>query len=355
MVSIAIRRGIREGILFRSAESLQSGHNVDVVAFDKTGTLTTGNLRVDRADILVDGAEDIIDSLVKDNKHPISQAIHGYLSSRIPSDTKPQKRDIVDITLLPGKGIKASIGGYPLLGGSPEFTGAITHPLFSSLCSSGYSLFTVTLAGQIIAFFGLVTTPRPNAKALITELKRRGKSVFIFSGDNHAAVNQLATAVGIPAENARAGCTPEDKSAAIAAFQAEGRRVCFVGDGTNDGPALSQANIAISIVAGSDVALTAAGALLLGSDIHRGVIGLLDIARASRIHTHVALGWCVIYNVFAILLAAGALVKVRIEPRWAGIGEVVSVVPVILIAFALEGRWIWRNFKLRKAKKDVSK
>ncbi|PVF91750.1 heavy metal translocatin [Serendipita vermifera] len=346
VVSIAIRRGIREGILFRSTETLQNGHNIDVIAFDKTGTLTTSDLVIESANILVDGAEKIIDVLVKDNKHPISEAIHRYLAPHIQSITDQPKAEVTGITLLPGKGIKASLGGYPLLGGSPEFTGAINHPIFASMCSSGYSLFTVTLAGQTIAFFGLAATPRPNAKDLVSELKRRGKKVFILSGDNRAAVDRLSNTLGVPLEDTRAGCTPEDKSAAIRSFQAEAQRVCFVGDGTNDGPALSCAEVALSVAAGSEVALTAAGAILLGSDIRRGVLALLDIAQASRTRVRLALIWCVIYNIFAILLASGALVKVRIEPRWAGIGEVVSLVPVVLIAFSLEILWIWRSLKL---------
>jgi P-type E1-E2 ATPase len=337
-------------VLFRSAESLQNGHGIDVVVFDKTGTLTSGDLTIERSEILVEGAEDIIEDLVKDNNHPISQAVHRYLRSRVRSTPKPKKGQVTDIVVVPGKGIQASLGGYPLLGGSPEFTGAIHHPLFSTMCSSGYSLFTVTLAGQTIAFFGLTATPRANAKELITELKHLGKKVYIFSGDNRAAVDRLANAVGVALEDTRAGCTPEDKSEAVTSFQKEGYRVCFVGDGTNDGPALSCADSALSVASGSDVALSAAGSILLGSDIRRGVLALLDIAQASRTHVRVALVWCVIYNVFAILLASGAMRKVRIEPRWAGIGEVVSVVPVVLIAFSLELRWTWKNFKLGKGR-----
>ncbi|KAG2343050.1 heavy metal translocatin [Suillus weaverae] len=343
VISVAIRIVIREGILFRSADVLQSAHDIDVLVFDKTGTLTQGYLTTERVEILVEGAEQIVSALVKDNNHPISQGVRRYLDTHLSAATQYRGGIVTDIVSLPGKGIKASVCGFPLLGGSPTFTGACSHPLSTELQSSGLTLFTVTLAGQAIAFFGLVDTSRPEASALVVELTRRGKGVMIFSGDTTAAVHHLAKTIGIPLDNAFAAYTPEDKDAAIIALQAKGQRVCFVGDGTNDGPALSCADVALAIAAGSDVALTAAGAVLLGSDLRRGVLALLDIAAAARMHAYWALAWCIFYNLFAILLASGAFIKVRIEPRWAGIGEMVSVLPVVAIGFWLDVRWAWRS------------
>jgi Cu2+-exporting ATPase len=234
------------------------------------------------------------------------------------------------------------------MGGNPTFTGTCEHPTVLELSSSGLSLFTVTLAGQPIAFFGLADTPRPEVGPLIAELVQRGKQVMIMSGDTPSAVHRLADIVGVPSSNVFAAHTPEDKDTAIVAMQAQGQRVCFIGDGTNDAPALSHADVSLAIAAGSDVALAAADAVLLGSDLKRGVLALLDIATAARVHARWALGWCVFYSVFAILLAAGAFVKVRIEPRWAGIGEIVSVVPVVTIGFLLDWRWKWARKVVRR-------
>jgi Cu2+-exporting ATPase len=316
-------------------------HNIDVVAFDKTGTLTQGNFTMERAEILVEGTEHIVSALVKDNNHPISQGVYRYLSAqRLPESRRGGP--VTDIVSLPGKGIKASVCGFPLLGGRGTFTGACSHPISCELQASGLTLFTVTLAGQPIALFGLADTPRPGARALVAELTRRGKGVIILSGDTPSAIQHLATALDIPSGNAYAGYTPEDKDEVIASLQAKGRRVAFIGDGTNDGPALSRADMALAMAAGSEVALTSAGAVLLGSDLHRGVLALLDIATDTRAHARWALAWCVVYNVLAVLLASGVLVHVRVEPRWAGIGEVVSIVPVVAIAFGLDARWKWR-------------
>ncbi|KAF8063296.1 heavy metal translocatin [Lyophyllum atratum] len=346
VVSVAIRIGIREGILFHSADALETTRHINVIAFDKTGTLSQGKFTVERAEILVEGAEWVVDALVKDNKHPISQGVHRLLSARLSAKTQLREGALVDIVSLPGKGIKASLSGFTVLGGSADFTCVSSHPLYSDLCSSGLTVFTVTLGGQPIAFFGLADTPRPDASALVAELTRRGKDVIILSGDTPSAVHYLATAIGIPLENTYPACSPEDKDAAIAALQAKGRKVRFVGDGTNDGPALSRADMALAIGGGSDVALTAASAVLLGSDLHRGVIALLDISKAARMHARLALVWCLLYNVFAILLASGVLIKFRIEPRWAGIGEVVSIVPVFAVGLGLDLRWRWRRLYL---------
>ncbi|CAA7269956.1 unnamed protein product [Cyclocybe aegerita] len=344
VISRSIRIALKEGVLFRSPTVLQLANNVDTLVFDKTGTLTQGLFSVERVEVLVKGAEPLIMALIKDNKHPISQGVYRYLTSQRPSTGGKELLEkggvqVSDIVSLPGKGIKATIQGFPLLGGSPSFTGACNHPISVELQTSGLSLFSVTLAGQPLVIFGLVDTPRPEAKTLLNELKKRGKKVVIMSGDTPSSVHRLAETLGLPSTDVFSGCTPEDKDTSIAALQAKGSRVCFIGDGTNDAPALSRADVSLAVASGSEVALGAAGAVLLGSDLNRGVLTLLHIARDAKRHCLLALGWCVVYNVFAILLASGVFVKVRIEPRWAGVGEVVSVLPVIGVAFLLDVKW----------------
>lgn len=188
-----------------------------------------------------------------------------------------------------------------------------------------------------MAFFGLADQPEPEGVRLISEMSRRGNDVWILSGDTNASVSLFAAAVGVPQDRARGTCTPEGKADVIAELQKMGQNCMFVGDGTNDAPALSQAALSVSVAGATDVALETAGVLLLRSNIYQGVMTAIDLARTCRRHAIAALAWCVIYNILAILLACGALasVGVRIEPRWAGLGEVVSVFPVVVIALAL--------------------
>lgn len=209
--SVATRIGVRAGIVFRSTDVLETAHGIDTIAFDKTGTLTQGNFTMERAEILVHGAEQIVQALVKDNNHPNSQGVYGYLSSRLSPEMEHRGAAVTDIVSLPGKGIQASVFGFPLLGGSPNFAGVCSHPFASELQASGLTLFAVALAGQPIALFGLADTPRPGADALVAELTRHGKEVMVLSGDTPSAVHRLANSLNIPQQNVHAGYSPEDK------------------------------------------------------------------------------------------------------------------------------------------------
>ncbi|KAJ7821572.1 HAD-like domain-containing protein [Mycena olivaceomarginata] len=263
-----------EGVLFRSPEALQRAHNVGVIVFDKTGTLSRGIFSLERTEILAHGVDKIILPLTSTNEHPISKAVHAFVRTPV-----------------------------------------------QELTSLGLTLFTVTIAGELIAAFGLSDTPRPDAPALLAELAARGKRVFLLSGDNPGAVARFAATLQLPAADVEAACAPADKAAFVKALQERGHRVCFVGDGTNDAPALAQADVAFCVATGADVAVAAAGALVAGENLQRGVLGALDVATHAHQHLLLALGWCVMYNVAALLFASGAFVRVRIESRWAGVGE----------------------------------
>ncbi|KAJ7069131.1 E1-E2 ATPase-domain-containing protein [Mycena amicta] len=339
----ALRAGRREGVLFRSSEALQKAHNVDVVVFDKTGTLSRGLFSLERKELLAPGVDKIIHPLILTNQHPISKAVLAHIAADLnrPPDSSSSGVQSPRIQSLPGMGMKSTLAGYPLLGGNPKFTGAAEHPFVQDLTALGLTLFTVTLAGELVAVFGLADMPRADAPALLKALAIRSKHVFVLSGDNAGAVARFAAMLPIEPSDVRAACTPADKAEFVKALQARGQRVCFVGDGTNDAPALAQADVALCITSGADVAVAAAGALVAGETMKRGVLAALDIAKQAQQHMVVALGWCVLYNMAALLLAGGVFVRVRIEPQWAGLGELVSLVPVVVVGLALDlrGRW----------------
>ncbi|KAK7042529.1 heavy metal translocatin [Favolaschia claudopus] len=339
VVAAALRAGLREGILFRSSEALQKAHNVDAVVFDKTGTLSCGLFSLQRKEFLVPGASNIIHPLVSSNQHPISKAVSMHLAALQPDNSIQSP----EIESLPGMGVRSILAGYPLHGGNPKFTGSTQHPIVQEFTARGLTLFTVTLAGELVAAFGLSDMPRADASPLLTELSARGKEIFLLSGDNARAVARFATMLPIEPSKAQAACTPADKAEFISALQARGRRVCFVGDGTNDAPALAQADVSLCITSGADVAIAAAGALVAGERMQRGVLAALDIAKDAQHHMVAALGWCVLYNTAALLLAGGVFLRVRIEPQWAGLGELVGLVPVLIVGLALDLRWRWRR------------
>ncbi|KAF7351979.1 Heavy metal translocatin [Mycena venus] len=342
IVAAALRAGRREGVLFRSSEALQKAHKVDVVVFDKTGTLSHGLFSLERKEFLAPGVDKIIHPLISTNQHPVSKAVLAHLAADVnhPPDSSAQSLGIIS---FPGMGVKSILAGYPLLGGNPKFTGAAQHPFVQELTARGLTLFTVTLAGELVAAFGLADMPRADAPALLEALAVRGKRVFVLSGDNAGAVARFAAMLPIEPGDTRAACTPAGKAEFIKALQARGQRVCFVGDGTNDAPALAQADMALCITTGADVAVAAAGALVAGESMKRGVLAALDVAKDAQQHMVVALGWCILYNAATLLFAGGVFLRVRIEPQWAGLGELVSLVPVLIVGLALDLRWRWRR------------
>lgn len=179
---------------------------------------------------------------------------------------------------------------------------------------------------------------------MISELQARNILVSIVSGDSTTVVNKLANELGVPLSHAKGECTPEDKARYITSLSnvlpcarnRQSTRTIFCGDGSNDAVALAQADIGIHMVDGTDVAKSAADVILTHPSLS-GILVLIDLSYASMRRVYLNFAWSFVYNLFAILLAAGAFVTVRIPPAYAGFGELVSVLPVIMVAMHL--RW----------------
>lgn len=195
-----------------------------------------------------------------------------------------------------------------------------------------------------VAHYTLSDSLRPDARSLIRSLTRRNLEIHILSGDNPRVVTRTASALGIPTSQARGNCSPEEKSQWIKYLQntddlesnthSHHRKVMFIGDGTNDALALVQSDVGVSLGGGTDVASSAAQVVLLSS-LHTGLDDLFRLARAARRRVWINFGWAGVYNAGAILLASGVLGRARIPPQWAGLGELVSVLPVVLVAWSL--------------------
>ena len=328
---------MRHGVLFKSAEAILSAHDADVFAFDKTGTLSQGRFTVQESVVLIEGVDQIVLSLVSTNEHPISKAIARHIESLA---IDAPSVSVQNATSMPGMGIKAEYGGYTLLAGQASFTGTSDHADVQRLIGHDLTLFAVTLGGQLVAAYGLADQPRSDAGSLVAALQGRNKRVVLLSGDNKGAVTRFANSVNISPEDSFAACSPSDKAKQIGALQKQGtNKVCFVGDGTNDGPALAQADMALSIGSGSEVAVSASGAILLGNDLQRSVLSAIGLAAQARQHAVASLAWCFVYFLFAFLYASGALVNIRLTPQWAGLGELISVLPVVAIGLGLDLRW----------------
>lgn len=318
----------RSGVIIKSAESTERARKVTDIVFDKTGTITEGDLDVVEEEYLTDRAEAIAitKALVAGNKHPVSLAVAKYVEQLPSAPVIP-----TNVHVIPGAGVEADLNGAKLRAGHPKWTATSSDAAVLRLQEQGMTMLVVTRDSQPIAIYGLRTRLRAEAIKVISQLKRRKIAVHIVSGDQRQAVEAVANQVGIP--NVASQCTPAEKKDYVASLMGQNKTVMFVGDGTNDAVAVTQADVGIqiaSVASASDVTRGAADVVLLNG--LEGIPFLLEISGVSFRRMAFNFGWSAVYNVLAILLASGAFVNVRIPPAYAGLGEIVSVLPVVFAA-----------------------
>ena len=330
VVLIAGGVAARYGPTFKAAEAIDIARKVNHVIFDKTGTLTQGELFVTREEYLDDpkSLASMVLGLTSSSKHPVSAGVAAHLRGM---DVDPSH--VENVVSIPGCGLEALWNGSCVRAGNPHCLGLEELPVVSS---PGLTMFCVSVDGALAAIFGLQDQMRPDALATVNELKKRSIIVSLISGDNYSAVQTIATQLGIPTSNVRSQCTPAEKQTYVKEqLLRPNSTVLFCGDGTNDAAALAQASIGMHINEGSDIAQSAADVLLMRPFL-KGILTLIDLSNAF--HRRVVFNFVCsfLYNVFAILLAAGAFPRgVRIPPQFAGLGELISVLPVILVAMQL--------------------
>jgi len=330
---IASGVGARLGIIIKTADVVERGFKCTDIIFDKTGTLTENTLNVvaerafERSALPVAQIYSLVRAMVKDNDHPVSKAI----------DLALEKRGVGPLELattksIPGAGVQCEWNGTVIRGGNPHWL-EIDHVEVSAFADHGLAMYCVADAGGLLAVFGLRTTLRKEAKGVIRELQARQINVHVVSGDGTKAVEAVASELEIPASQAASRQSPEGKQHYIRRLKEAGKVVLFCGDGTNDAVAVTEAAVGVQIESSSDVTRATADVVLLGN--LKGVLQLIDISKAAFHRIMFNFFWAALYNVFAILLAGGAFVRVRIPPAYAGLGELVSVVPVVLTAATL--------------------
>jgi heavy metal translocating P-type ATPase len=356
---IVIASGIaaERGIIFKSADSIELAHKTAHVVFDKTGTLTQGKLAVTAEEYLQhtdDSDTDVTKArllgLIGSIKHPVSAAVSSHLRGSL--ECEPEV--VTGIKTLAGKGVEGKVSGLVLRAGNSRWLGLSTSEHIRPILDRGHTAFCFTVNGSLAAVFGLTDSLRPDSLESVQGLIKAGIDVHIVSGDDDGAVATVASQLGIPAARVRSRATPADKQSYVQSLldtPAQPRSACrifrkwrkparpvvmFCGDGTNDAPALAQATIGVHINEGTDVARSAADVVLMRPSL-AGVLGIVAVSRMSVRRIVFNFAWSFVYNVFAVLLAAGAIVGARIPPEFAGLGELVSVLPVIAAAVLM--RW----------------
>ena len=336
---IASGVGAKHGVVFRSAEALRVARGVTHVVFDKTGTLTQGCLSVVSEEYYIENqrlSAAFVLALTSQSDHPVSLAVSKYLTA---AGVKPAV--VAHVTQKVGKGIEGVYNGRTVCVGNARWLKVDNLLPVRYLLDRNLTVLCATQENRLVAIFGLEATLRDDANMVVASLVQRGIAVSIISGDEIGAVATVALKLGIPPDVVRAECTPREKQQYVRELmQADGNVVLFCGDGVNDAAALSQASVGVHMNNnGPSAAWTAGDAILIRPSLS-GILVLLDLSRDSCRQMAFNFTWAAVYNVLAILFAAGAFVRVHLAPQYAGLGEAVSVLPVILIPLQLR----WRRY-----------
>lgn len=323
------------GVIFKSGETVEIARKVSHVVFDKTGTLTEGSLSVAAVQYLKEQAliQSLLLGLISNIKHPVSSAVANHLISHNISPARVEY-----IKTITGKGVEGMFAGTKIRAGNSRWLGVESLPHVQSFFSRGLTVFCVEVNNDLHAIFGLEDSIRLDALATVGSLTARGITVSIVSGDDEGAVQSIAAMLGIPASHAKSCCSPAEKQKYLQTIMTAPQSITiFCGDGTNDAIALAQASIGVHMNSGTDVARSAADVILTRPALS-GILLLMDLSSAAFRRIIFNFAWSFVYNLFAIAFAAGAFVRVRVPPQYAGLGEIVSVLPVILIALQL--KWV---------------
>jgi Cu+-exporting ATPase len=296
-------RGAELGILFKGGEVFERSRAIDTVVFDKTGTLTRGAMTL--AEVVSDEPDflRLVASLEDASEHPVARAVAAGAAARGLPFEKVQ-----DFEAKPGRGVSGRVGETLVCVGTVRWIQELGIELPEDLDrsraqieASGRSVLIGAWDGRARGIMAVADEPRPSAARAAARLRALGIRLGLVTGDNQRAAEALARELGI--EDVRAEALPEDKAEHIGALQERGARVAFVGDGINDAPALTQANLGIAIGSGSEVAIQAGGVVLVSGDPELAADAL---ALARRTYRTIAenLFWAFGYNAVALPIAA---------------------------------------------------
>jgi Cu+-exporting ATPase len=338
VVSLGIDKAAREGVLIKGGEYLEKLANIDTVIFDKTGTLTKGKPEV--TDVISNNNNgynqyeilQIASSLENRSEHPIAQAIINKASEQsIPT------LEVSQFNSISGHGIMAFYQEKRIFVGSPTTSIATTlnngssiipqrlQSEISKLEAEGKTVVAVYIEDKLVGLIAVADTLREDAKHTIDEIKQMNKEVILISGDNERTANAIANKLGI--NNVLAQVMPETKAQEVKKLQDQGKKVAMIGDGINDAPALTQADVGIAMSSGTDVAMSSGHVILMKSDLYH-VLSAFKIGQYSfkKIKQNLAMSFA--YNAITISIAAGLLYGVThsviLTPALAALGWIIS-------------------------------
>lgn len=298
-------KGAEAGILFRTGASLQALVTADIVVFDKTGTLTAGRPEVTDVRPLPGVADNELLALAaaveQYSEHPLAGAIVATAQKRA-----IELASAADFEAITGRGAHANVDGKPVMVGSPRFLHdagvelSTLNETIAEIEATARTVVAVAADGKALGVLAVSDPLKPGAASTVAELRRLGLQAWMLTGDNHRTASAVAKATGI--DNVEAELLPEEKLAVVRRLQDQGHHVVMVGDGINDAPSLTQANVGIAIGTGTDIAIEAADVTLVRGDLE-SVPRAVQLARATFRTIRQNLFWAFFYNLIAVPLA----------------------------------------------------
>jgi len=344
-IMVGTGRGAQLGVLIKGGEILEAAQDIQVVIFDKTGTLTRGKPAL--TDIVVlDESQDrkrllsLLGGVEDQSEHPLARAVVAGIREEV-QDSFPQPDEFESV---PGKGVMATIGDEQIVAGSfglfeERLPDVIKEQkldeIREKLSSQGKTPLLMSVNDKIVLVLGVADEIRKEARSVVQKLKKAGKKVVMLTGDNEITARAIAAQAGI--DDVRAQVLPENKASEVVTYQKKGFKVAMVGDGINDAPALTVADVGISMGTGIDVAIESGDIILMRGDL-RGVLTSLDLSRATVRNIKQNLFWAFIYNVLGLPVAAGVLKLFggpTLSPMFAGAAMAMSSFSVVSNALRL--------------------
>ena len=339
--------GAKNGILFKTSEALENTGRIQIIALDKTGTITEGRPVV--TDLIPAAGvteEELLQtaySLEQKSEHPLARAVVAYGEEK-----GLAALDVADFTALAGNGLEGRIGGSLLHGGSGKFIASLARvgedqqTQADKLAEQGKTPLYFEKDGRLLGIIAVADVIKEDSARAVKELQAQGIEVVMLTGDNERTAGAIGEQAGV--DRVIAGVLPEGKEAVIRELQTRGK-VAMVGDGINDAPALTRADIGIAIGAGTDVAIDSADIVLMNSKL-TDVSGATRLSRATLRNIHENLFWAFAYNVILIPMAAGLYPGIEMNPMWGAAAMAVSSFTVCMNALRLN------LFKVHDASKD---
>lgn len=336
-IMVGTGKGAENGILIKSAKSLETFHKIKVIILDKTGTITTGKPIVTDV-VAVNGFKEkqvlqLAASAEKSSEHPLGEAI-----IKKAGEKKIKLLNVTKFKAIPGHGIECKINSHSILLGNErlmkreKISTESSIEDFKELSAEGKTVMFLAKNGKLAGLVGVRDEVKPSSKSAISALQKLGVDVVMITGDNEQTATAISKEVGI--KRFFAEVLPEEKAKSVKELQLEGKKVAMVGDGINDAPALAQADVGIAIGAGTDVAIESADVVLVNSDLI-DVVNAYKLSRSTMSNIKQNLFWAFAYNSAGIPIAALGL----LNPIFAAAAMSFSSISVLLNAMRLK---LWK-------------